>query len=601
MSRIHRTLKRELTLFLTVFLLAVCLSFSASASQPGSVLGDSVRLRREPSTSADVVGVLNRGDTLEILDSSTEGWLKVSHTDANGESHTGYLARELVSVGAAAGDAEVNHAGVTQTATITGGGVRLRGDASTDASVLTLISDGEVVTILDDSTEDWVKVSYSGPDGNFTGFIASDYLFVNPMATGVPARSSVILRAEADSCSDILGILAADTQLDIMDSLDDWYKVSAGDLTGYVEKRLVTTENDSGCIGYGTVTADSLYLRQEPSTDADGLTGLPNGTTFQITSNDTEGWYGAIFNGKSGYVSAEYVAFSEGVNSGYVQVTASSLSLRAGAGTAFAKLALIPEGTVLPVCGTYGSWYQVTYNGYTGYVSGAYVSATTESGYQHYPDFAQITATSLTLRKEPNTSSDSLAKIASGVVVAVSDKTGGWYKVSYDGKAGYIDASYTTESNGPATVISHSSSSSRGNSTGNRTSSSAGSSASYEGGSTVGGGSGSSVASYACQFLGNPYVWGGTSLTNGCDCSGFVMQVYAHFGYSLPHSSSAQRGYGQSVSLENIQPGDIVCYNHHVGIYVGGGKIISALGKNYGITYSSVTYKSIITIRRIFS
>ena len=112
---------------------------------------------------------------------------------------------------------------------------------------------------------------------------------------------------------------------------------------------------------------------------------------------------------------------------------------------------------------------------------------------------------------------------------------------------------------------------------------------------------GQQIASYAVQFVGNPYVYGGTSLTNGCDCSGFVMQVYANFGVSLPHSSSAQRDYGQAVSLEEIQPGDIVCYNHHVGIYVGDGKIISALGEKYGITYSDVTYKSIITIRRIFS
>ena len=137
-------------------------------------------------------------------------------------------------------------------------------------------------------------------------------------------------------------------------------------------------------------------------------------------------------------------------------------------------------------------------------------------------------------------------------------------------------------------------------------SSDAGSSSSGSGGSSSSGsgnvssGNGSAVVDYAMQFLGNPYVWGGTSLTNGCDCSGFVMQVYAQFGYSLPHSSSAQRNYGQSVSLEDIQPGDIVCYNHHVGIYVGDGTIISALGEKYGITYSDVNYKSIITIRRIF-
>lgn len=110
---------------------------------------------------------------------------------------------------------------------------------------------------------------------------------------------------------------------------------------------------------------------------------------------------------------------------------------------------------------------------------------------------------------------------------------------------------------------------------------------------------GQQVADYACQFLGNPYVYGGTSLTNGCDCSGFVMKVYEKFGISLPHSSSAIRGYGTEVSLNNIQPGDVVCYSGHVGIYVGNGTIISASNARDGIRYSSVTYKNIITIRRM--
>lgn len=108
------------------------------------------------------------------------------------------------------------------------------------------------------------------------------------------------------------------------------------------------------------------------------------------------------------------------------------------------------------------------------------------------------------------------------------------------------------------------------------------------------------IVNYACQFLGNPYVWGGTSLTNGCDCSGFVMSVYAHFGISLPHSSSEIRRYGTPISLNNILPGDIVCYDGHVGIYVGNNQIISASNKIDGIKYSNVTYRTIITIRRIF-
>lgn len=125
-----------------------------------------------------------------------------------------------------------------------------------------------------------------------------------------------------------------------------------------------------------------------------------------------------------------------------------------------------------------------------------------------------------------------------------------------------------------------------------------------EGSESVGSASGQAVANYACQFIGNPYKWGGTSLTNGADCSGFVMSVYAHFGVSLPHSSSAMRSVGYGVSVSDMQPGDIVCYSGHVGIYVGNNTIVNASNsKPYpagGIKYTSATYKSILAVRRIF-
>ena len=111
--------------------------------------------------------------------------------------------------------------------------------------------------------------------------------------------------------------------------------------------------------------------------------------------------------------------------------------------------------------------------------------------------------------------------------------------------------------------------------------------------------SGSSVVSYACQFVGNPYVWGGTSLTNGADCSGFVMSVFAHFGISLPHSSAALQGCGKSVSYANAKPGDLICYSGHVGIYMGGGMIVHAQSSAVGITTSSATYRTIVAVRRV--
>lgn len=138
-----------------------------------------------------------------------------------------------------------------------------------------------------------------------------------------------------------------------------------------------------------------------------------------------------------------------------------------------------------------------------------------------------------------------------------------------------------------------------GNSAGGTSSDSTGSSGGGENPSYSTSVSGSSVVSYACQFVGNPYVWGGTSLTNGADCSGFVMSVFAHFGVSLPHSSGALQGCGKAVSYANAQPGDLICYSGHVAIYMGGGQIVHAQSTAVGITTSSATYRTIVAVRRV--
>ena len=113
-------------------------------------------------------------------------------------------------------------------------------------------------------------------------------------------------------------------------------------------------------------------------------------------------------------------------------------------------------------------------------------------------------------------------------------------------------------------------------------------------------GSGQAVADYALQFVGNPYVYGGTSLTKGADCSGFTMRVYEKFGISLPHSSSSQRSYGKEVSYSDAKPGDLICYSGHVAIYIGNGKIVHASTPSSGIKVSKATYKNILTVRRFF-
>ena len=110
---------------------------------------------------------------------------------------------------------------------------------------------------------------------------------------------------------------------------------------------------------------------------------------------------------------------------------------------------------------------------------------------------------------------------------------------------------------------------------------------------------GQQIASYACQFVGNPYKAGGTSLTDGADCSGFVQSVYRHFGYVLPRDSTSQRSAGRAVDYANAQPGDIICYAGHVAIYLGNGQIVHASTERTGIKYGNATYRTILSVRRI--
>ena len=110
---------------------------------------------------------------------------------------------------------------------------------------------------------------------------------------------------------------------------------------------------------------------------------------------------------------------------------------------------------------------------------------------------------------------------------------------------------------------------------------------------------GQAIVDYACQFIGNPYVWGGTSLTDGADCSGFVQSVFAHFGISLPRTTYDQINAGVEVSYDQAMRGDLICYDGHIGIYIGNGQIVNAQNPEQGIGISPATYTTILSVRRI--
>ena len=268
------------------------------------------------------------------------------------------------------------------------------------------------------------------------------------------------------------------------------------------------------------------------------------------------------------------------------------------------------EATVLA---TEGDWYQITSGTVTGYVKSEYVVCNNEELARSVSRrVAKVTTETLFVRTSPTTDSDVLGMVPIDDELTVTDESNaGWVKVSIEEGEGYVSTDYVTLSTEYVHAESKAEEEARlakeeaereaaqkaAKKTAKASASSKASNNSY---SSPSGSGGSAVASYASQFVGNPYVFGGTSLTDGTDCSGFVMSVYAAFGVSLPHSSSALRSCGYEVSTDDMQPGDIVCYSGHVAICAGGGTIVHASTPESGIKYSNADYKTILSVRRIF-
>lgn len=301
------------------------------------------------------------------------------------------------------------------------------------------------------------------------------------------------------------------------------------------------------------------------------------------------------------------------------------VNVRSSAGEDGEVLGKLYNDSACTVLGTEGDWYKIHSGDVEGYIKAEFlVVGDAELAKSVGRRVADVKTDSLNVRSDANTDAEVLGQVPEGEELSVVEEQDGWVKVSIEEGEGWVSSEFVDCSThyivaeskeaeearlkkeeeerraaeeAARRAASSSSRSSSSSSTGG-SSSSAAPSRTYN---PPSGGNGQAVANYACQFVGNPYVYGGTSLTNGADCSGFVMSVYAAFGVSLPHSSSALAGVGYGVDPGAMQPGDIVCYSGHVGIYVGNNTIVHASTEATGIKYTSpANYRAIVAVRRIF-
>lgn len=389
----------------------------------------------------------------------------------------------------------------------------------------------------------------------------------------------------------VITTLSKGTTVAVLNNSSSWYKVSVNGKEGYVSGEYLTgTTATDVALGTGTVKcSSSVNFRSAPNTSSTSYGELKNGTKVNVVGVSS-GWYKVTYNGKTGYIHPDYITLASSSagtaiapsntvtsttgTAGTVKCS-SSVNLRSEANTSSSILAELKNGTAVTVVSTANGWCKVTYSGKTGYIKQDYVSTTgsASNNTSASTGTAAVVKCSSTVnfRSAASTSSTILGELKNGTAVTVLSTSNGWSKVSYAGKTGYISADYlVTASSGTAISPSN-------------TAASVSISAKRQ-----------SVLNYAAQFLGVPYVYGG-STPSGFDCSGFTSYVFKNTVGSIPRVAQAQYDATTRVSRDDLLPGDLVFFGSstssisHVGIYVGSNQFIHAPSTGDVVKYSSLT------------
>lgn len=359
------------------------------------------------------------------------------------------------------------------------------------------------------------------------------------------------------------------------------------------EQPVVTPEPVSEYANIGiSIAHEYVNVRKKPNTESKILGKLYRGSAARII-NTVGDWVEIKSGSVTGYIKSEYLAIgfsAENLIDRYgtklATVNVTTLKVREERSTDSVVLTLVPEGEEFEVIKEYGEWVKILVDDTTkGYVSKEYVNIRVK-----FKHAISIKEEREKIRRQRERE-EAIRRAEEERQRQIEEEQ---RRQAAERAAAQSRSSSSSSSSSSSASKSSTSSSSSGSSSSSNSSISSSSSK----------GTASSAASYAQNFVGNPYVYGGTSLTNGADCSGFVQSVYSKYGVSLPRTSSSQSNSGSSVSLSNVQSGDLVFYAsngsiNHVAIYIGGGKVVHASNRRDGIKVSNINYRTPCKARRV--
>lgn len=447
----------------------------------------------------------------------------------------------------------------------------------------------------------------------------------------VQVSGYVNIRETPDMKGNIIGKVSGDGACEVLGEEGEWSHITSGGIEGYISSQYLVTGEEAKELAKSLVKKraiimtenDNLNIRSGPSKDAEIVGQALPAERYEVLS-EADGWVEI----NSGYISADYCevkyALNEGrkldlkaqaINqydnlvifkkSGYMNVR--STPENKGDDNVIGKLTSKAAGDIIE---TLDGWYKIKSGTVTGYIAAdpeliATGQEAKDLAMQNATQMAIITTDVLNVRVEPNTDSKIWTQIVKDERYPVVDQQDGWVQID----VGSVDAEDGSQDGDEKAYIS-----TRDNNVEVRYAlneaikftpakdSSSGASSDGSGSSTKQSRR-SQLVNYALQFVGNRYVWGGTSLTNGVDCSGFTMRVMEKFGVSLPHYSGSQAQMGKKVTSATMKPGDLIFYAgsngkvNHVAIYIGNGRIVHAASRRSGIKTSTWNYRTPVAIR----